>query len=164
LRIESNERRESLNIYFDFEFLDNGKDVLPISLGVVSQAGLEYYVELPDSKAVAASDPWLKKNVLPHLDGLNIRASDQIAYDLIQFVSQTPNASFWGYFVAWDWYLICRLYGKMLDCPLGQRANDIAQEAERLNRRFTSRSPRHKAIDCARWTRQAHMELLKYET
>lgn len=151
------------NYYLDWEFKDDGNKLWPISLGVVSDDGREYYAEAPDAREIAASDPWLRDNVLPHLDDVNIRAANdrEMGADLVRFVNPDKSVRFWGYYVSWDWYLTCRLYGLMLNNPLGHRANDIAQEAQRLGIRFQTNTPRHKAIDCARWTRDQHLKLIK---
>ena len=150
--------------FFDTEFLDRGpNDLHLISLGVVSEDGTrEYYAEVTNAGFLATETSWLTYNVAPHLDHQNVRTLYEIGQDLLDFTKGT-NPRFWGYFADWDWVLVCHLYGGMLSCPLGHRANDIAQEAERLNVRFQTSSPRHKAIDCARWTRDRYLQLQKVE-
>ncbi|RAP67071.1 3'-5' exoribonuclease, partial [Pseudomonas aeruginosa] len=135
--------------YFDTEF--HGLHL--ISVGVVCEDGREFYAETPTARTLASLTPWLVNNVYVHLDDVNIRTEAQIAGDLFRLVSGDKNPEFRGYFADYDWVLICECFGGMLHNPLGHLAYDIAQEARRLGIRFQTNTPRHKAIDCARWTK-----------
>lgn len=53
---------------YDTEFLENGRTIELISIGIVADDGREYYavnVDMPTDRI--AQDPWLMQNVWPHL-------------------------------------------------------------------------------------------------
>lgn len=61
-----------MKIWYDTEFLDDGKTIELISIGMVAEDGREFYAVTEDVAAGALHDrvlhhPWLMKNVVPHL-------------------------------------------------------------------------------------------------
>ena len=50
--------------FFDTEFLEDGRTIELISIGMVSAAGDSLYFETPRSQELASSTPWLRENVL----------------------------------------------------------------------------------------------------
>jgi 3' exoribonuclease, RNase T-like len=57
-----------MRFFYDWEFLEDGKTIDPISVGVVAENGNEYYAvnSHMDVERIGAHD-WLAKNVVPHL-------------------------------------------------------------------------------------------------
>lgn len=57
-----------MRFFYDWEFLENGKTIEPISVGIVAENGKEYYAvnALMPIARIGAHD-WLAKNVVPHL-------------------------------------------------------------------------------------------------
>jgi hypothetical protein len=54
--------------FYDFEFIEDGVTIEPISVGIVAEDGREYYAVSADfSMQHLKSSPWLIANVLPHL-------------------------------------------------------------------------------------------------
>lgn len=74
---------------------------------------------------------------------------------------------FWGYFVAYDWYLLTRLFGSFIELPPGwpQHAFDIVQYAHQLQRaiEFSENSGTHNALNDAHMTRAAYVALAAHE-
>jgi hypothetical protein len=162
-------------IYYDTEFIDNGKTVRLISIGMVREDGKEYYAINEDPNVVIAASrvPWLRVNVMPYLpliyrdsedfipqwdtgkpDFQNVKTKDRIALDIADFIREVPDPRLWGWFSAYDHLVLSQLYGRMLDMPNGipQRTNDLAQEAERLKVTLPGMPGirRHNALEDAR--------------
>lgn len=61
-----------MKYFYDFEFIEDGSTIVPISLGIVADDGREYYAVFeeidadPLYKRICAHD-WLMENVIPHL-------------------------------------------------------------------------------------------------
>ena len=127
---------ETLRYFLDTEFIEDGQTIDLISIGVVCEDGREFYAE-SQTVDLTRADEWVQANVLPHLwsrqadkrvgngwsrDGgtggfLSNRA---IAAELVRWVAQgSGRPQFWGYFADYDWVVICRLFGRMIDLPDG---------------------------------------------
>lgn len=102
-----------MRVFFDTEFIDTGSLVHLLSVGLVREDGATYYAEPAETDRSLAGE-WVRKNVLPHMNG-PIKPRAQIAAELVDFCGERPE--FWGYYVAYDWLLLCQLYGRMLDVP-----------------------------------------------
>ena len=106
-----------MNIFFDTEFIEDGKTIDLISIGAVREDGYRFYAENAECDRSRASE-WVRKNVFPHLvggDRLMTRA--KIAEDIVYFVRDDPE--FWAYYADYDWVVLCQLFGTMLDLPIG---------------------------------------------
>jgi hypothetical protein len=54
--------------FYDFEFIDDGRTIDPISIGVVHENGDGYYAVFAETDmGRVKAHPWLARNVLPHL-------------------------------------------------------------------------------------------------
>lgn len=104
-------------LWFDTEFMEDGRTVDLLSIGVVRADGEEYYAELAGADYDKAN-PWVAENVLPHLIGGTAQRSRlQIADDVTAFAGDRPE--FWAYYADYDWVVLCQLYGTMMDLPQG---------------------------------------------
>ncbi len=156
-------------IFVDTEFVDTGERTYLLSLGAVTDDGREFYAEAPLTQAILfAADPWVRANVLPKLTGKS-ESQTAMATRFAEFCGTRPR-EFWGYYAAHDWYLICQLYGGMMNVPDGwpHRINDIAQVAmmfgideERLP--TINGADAHNALADARWTRDCYEFLLCHQ-
>lgn len=108
-----------MQYFFDTEFLEDGTTIMPISLGMVRQDGVELYFEFDFDEQKVQQHPWISKNVLPHLtwsrDQRLSRA--QAAKTLLDFVGDDQRPEFWAYFADYDWVLLCQIFGTMMDLP-----------------------------------------------
>lgn len=100
-------------ICFDFEFIEDGKTIDPVSVGLVRGDGEVYYAEFLEAD-LSKADSWVIDNVLPKLEG-PAKPRAQIAQEIIEFVGENPV--FWGYYADYDWVVLCQLYGRMADLP-----------------------------------------------
>lgn len=156
---------KTLRYYFDTEFIEDGRTIELISIGIVCEDGREYYAEV-DIIPWETADPWVLENVKPHLLGSGwVRTKLQIADDIIGMVKQGDGApNFWAYYADYDWIALCQLYGRMIDLPQGfpMFCMDIKQFAvEHGNPKLPGqRGVEHHALADARWNRLAHQFLL----
>lgn len=146
-----------MKIWFDTEFLENGRTIELISIGLVSEDGREYYAETKKAVSLAMSDPWLHKNVFPHLRGSDGKGRSDIALEIVQFVGERPE--FWAYYADYDWVVLCQLFGRMIDLPGGwpMFCRDVKQLCADLGDPPLppQDGAEHDALADARWTKQA---------
>lgn len=142
-----------MRFWFDTEFIEDGKTIELISIGVVAEDGRRYYAENSECDLSKASD-WVKQNVLPHLrGGKELRTREQIADDLIVFMGKAPEV--WAYYADYDWVVLCQLFGTMMNLPEGwpMFCRDIKQLClDRGNPQLPEQpSIEHHALEDAEW-------------
>jgi hypothetical protein len=149
-----------MKFWFDTEFIDDGKTIDLISIGIVSEDGREYYAESMDCDLSKASD-WVKENVIPHLKG-NPKLRTQIAFEILGFAGERPE--FWAYYADYDWVALCQLYGTMMHLPKGWPM--WCRELKQLcidvgDPRLPKTQNEHNALADAKWNREQWEFLLK---
>ena len=152
-----------MKIWFDTEFIEDGKTIDLLSIGMIRLDGQTYYAEPAEADRSRAGE-WVQKNVLPHLRG-PIKPRAQIAAEIIEFAGDAPE--FWAYYAAYDWVVLCQLYGTMMDLPKGwpMFCRDVIQECKRLGNPALPKmqGTTHNALDDAIWCRQAWGFLVSQE-
>ena len=148
-----------MRYFFDTEFIEDGKTIDLISIGIVAEDGREYYAENAGCDLEKASD-WVKSSVIPHLKGgKSLKDLAQIREEVLLFVGQ-DKPKFWAYYGAYDWVALCQLFGKMIDLPKGwpYYCRDIKQLCDSLgNPRLPELGKdEHNALADARWGRDAY--------
>lgn len=149
-----------MRYFYDTEFIDNGKTVELISIGIVSEDGREYYAEAEECDHSKACH-WVKTNVISKLTGPR-KPRAQIAAEIKLFCGQRPE--FWAYYAAYDWLCLCQLYGRMLDTPESwpNFTNDIQSLRYLMGVREQPEQPEgseHNALADARWNREFYLYL-----
>lgn len=154
-----------MRIWFDTEFIEDGRTIDLISIGMVREDGAELYAEMTGVDFSLASD-WVRANVLPHLDGRPIGMGGpmmsryQAAERIRSFAGSDPE--FWAYFADYDWVALCQLYGRMIDLPAGwpMYCRDLKQLADEMGveRGDYPADPEleHHALADARWNREVY--------
>lgn len=104
-----------MRFWFDTEFIEDGRTIDLISIGIVSEDGRTYYAEAAEADLSKASN-WVVENVFPHLSRITTPRV-KIARDIAAFCGHNPE--FWAYYADYDWVVFCQLYGTMLDLPMG---------------------------------------------
>lgn len=137
-----------MRIFLDTEFIEDGKTIDIISIGMVREDGLTLYRENGDCDLFLASD-WVREHVFPHLSG-NRSGRDEIRNAVVEFVGDQPE--FWTYFGAYDWVALCQLFGKMVDLPTGWPflAYDLRQWLDVTGNRHVRQpddAPHHALLD-----------------
>lgn len=149
-----------IRYYVDTEFIEDGRTIDLVSIGIVADDSREFYAvsaEFDQHKLLA--NPWLGANVWPSLptteprqyrDGLpphgqldtdhpDVRSRAQIARAVQSFIlgddpDKLPYVELWADFAAYDHVALCQLFGTMMDLPEGMPmfTHDVQHEASRL--------------------------------
>ena len=104
-----------MKIWFDTEFIEDGRTIDLLSIGMVREDGVTFYAEPVETDRRRANE-WVKKNVIPHLYGPTYSRL-LIASDLVKFCGDKPE--FWAYYADYDWVALCQLFGTMMELPKG---------------------------------------------
>jgi hypothetical protein len=180
-----------MRYFLDTEFIEDGKTIDLISIGIVCEDGREYYALNWDCDWTKASD-WVRENVieqLPPKPKANVfhaalpdfreqgwRNHAEIAKEVTNFVNWFPDKphfgpsfkpEFWGYYADYDWVVFCQLFGTMMDLPKGfpMYCRDIKQWCDQLNNPQLPEQGKgeHNALADARWNKAAWEFLRKLE-
>ncbi len=153
-----------MRYWIDTEFIDDGRSIELISLGVVAEDGRTYYAQSDEFDA-RRCDAWVRANVLPHLEPAGApswRSRARIAGDLRAFVD--PEPEFWAYHASYDWVVVSQLFGPLTDRPRGwpTRCRDVAELAALFPAvgRPPEPEPAHHALADARWVAAYWRELV----
>ena len=142
-----------MRVYYDTEFLEDGRTIELISIGLVTEDGREYYAVNQDMpwRRILRHD-WLRANVVPSLpvmrhDGIrpfrkpfldrahpDVKSRGLIADEVRAFLQATPDVELWASYGAYDHVVLCQLWGSMVDLPDGvpMYTHDLQQEVDRL--------------------------------
>lgn len=127
----------------DTEFMEDGSTIELISIGVVAEDGRTFYAQ--NRNAVHAhATLWVQEHVLLYLDHRDCRQigkqgsigrmnphcrtidcpwlyHDQIGDAIRGWMAETSDFSptFIGYYCAYDWVVLCQLFGTMMALPKG---------------------------------------------
>jgi len=143
-------------VFYDFEFLEDGERIGPVSFGGITQHGDTLYVVNADldERAVATHD-WLGEHVWPFLptvecktgcrcmqngrghldrDHPDVRPLSQFRRTVDAFMLKAGPAELWADYGAYDHVALSQLYGSMILLPpyMPRFTHDIQQEAARL--------------------------------
>jgi hypothetical protein len=150
-----------MKIWYDTEFIDTGKEIELLSIGMIREDGKTYYAVVQDLNlmheawfTVSGGDYWLRKNVMnslpveyssddtiwpinwnmnhPDIDAVKPR--EVIAKELKKFCLEKGTPEFWAWYAAYDHVALSQIFGRMLDLPEGMPmwTNDLRQELHRL--------------------------------
>jgi hypothetical protein len=166
-------------ICYDTEFLEDGRTIELISIGLACEDGREYYAVSNDAtkrplrRRIQRSE-WLMANVVPSLPkpsgDANLYMPDRwlfndsdpdvkprhvIAREVRGFIEATPGPQLWAWYAAYDHVALAQLWGRMIDLPRGvpMWTNDLKQECVRLGDPKLPSLPgrrEHNALDDAR--------------
>ncbi|MGH3661077.1 MAG: polyadenylate-specific 3'-exoribonuclease AS [Micromonosporaceae bacterium] len=130
--------------FYDCEFIEDGRTIDLVSIGVVDEHGREFYAvstEFDDRAAV----PWVRRNVLDKLpspadpawrDRARIRADlyDFLVAPLRQKLDR--QLELWAWFAAYDHVVLCQLWGSMTALPraIPRFTKDLRQRWEDVGR------------------------------
>ncbi|MFL6238050.1 MAG: polyadenylate-specific 3'-exoribonuclease AS [Actinomycetes bacterium] len=143
--------------FLDTEFLEDGRTIELVSIGVVCEDGREYYAVSTDFDPGAAI-PWVREHVLSQLPSPGDSAwksNGQIREELLSFVTADGrDPETWAWYGDYDHVVICQLWGTMPELPraLPRFTRELRQEWERLGRPELpqQKQGRHHALEDAR--------------
>lgn len=151
-----------VKVWFDTEFIENGKTIDLLSIGMIREDGKTLYIENSEADLTQASF-WVRANVFPYMKWSRAETRKNIAQRVRIFSGTDPE--FWAYCCSYDWVVLCQLYGKMIDLPIGfpHYCNDLATLATQKNNwNFPplEEGNKHNALDDAIWCKQAYEYLI----
>lgn len=141
------------SIFYDTEFLDDGKTIELISIGLIDTDGFYYYAVNSDAPwDRIAEHPWLMSNVVPQLPLLpeghpshfavpidtghdDVQTLECIADNVADFILDGSNVDLWAWYAAYDHVRLMQLWGRMVpDVPRGipNFTMDLRQEVQCL--------------------------------
>jgi hypothetical protein len=150
-----------MRYFLDTEFIEDGKTIELISIGIVAEDGRRYYAINSECDYSKAND-WVKENVLTQLgtDSRDTRA--RIKEHILDFCSreQYGKPEFWGYYADYDWVVFCWLFGAMIDLPPGwpMYCRDLKQLCDDLGNPDLPKqgAGEHNALADALWNQQTY--------
>lgn len=172
-----------MKIFFDCEFIEDGRTIEVVSIGMVAEDGRELYAEVdPRDVDLSRGDAWVQENVIRHLWHRQADKSEDWRWgpegveggllyrvDLAHVVAEFCNPvkfgkpEFWAYYADYDWVVLCQLFGRMVDLPKGwpMYCNDLKQLCVSLgDPKLPKCEGEHHALNDARWVK-AQYEMLK---
>jgi hypothetical protein len=153
---------DDVKYWFDTEFIEDGKTIDLLSIGIVAEDGRELYLENLSADISRASD-WVRENVIAHLD----MVKHGVAYEeigpkvraFVQWDGDSFKPEFWAYYADYDWVAMCQLFGTMMDLPKGwpMYCRDVKQLCDDMGNPQLPEQPstEHHGLADARWTREA---------
>lgn len=134
---------------YDWEFLENGRTIVPISIGMVADDGRTYYAV---NRLLASRSPrgwllrrrirkhaWLMENVVPNLPQPHgdwrlhmpkswlfnyldpaVKPIERIADEVVEFIRAAgSDVQMWANYGSYDHVCLAQLWGRMIDLPDG---------------------------------------------
>lgn len=145
-----------MRFWFDTEFIEDGKTIALMSIGIIAEDGRTYYAESAECDLSRASE-WVQQNVIPHLRGGTRTPRAVIAEEVREFMGEKPEI--WAYYADYDWVALCQLYGTMMQLPEGwpYYVRDLKQWCDMLgNPKLPEQeSKEHHGLNDAIWTKKA---------
>lgn len=110
-----------MRYFYDTEFIEDGRTIDLISIGVAAEDGREYYGVSTEFDPGRAGS-WVRTNVLPKLPppaSQLWRSRAQIRADLEAFlgVDGGEPIELWAWVAAYDHVALCQLWGPMTELP-----------------------------------------------
>ncbi len=111
--------------FYDCEFIEDGRTIDLVSIGVVDEAGREFYAVSTEFNERAAV-PWVRRNVLDRLPSPSDpawRSRAQIRDDLREFLvaplrgQSGVEMELWAWYAAYDHVVLAQLWGRMPALP-----------------------------------------------
>lgn len=125
-----------MRFWYDTEFIEDGRTIDLVSIGVVAEDGREYYAVSTEFDPAPAV-PWVREHVLDQLPPPSDpawRSREQIRADLLDLLGDDPVL--WAWVAAYDHVVLCQLWGSMTALPrhLPRTTRDVKQLWESLGR------------------------------
>jgi hypothetical protein len=113
--------------FYDCEFIEDGRSIDLVSIGVVDEHGREFYAISTEFDARAAV-PWVRRNVLDRLPSPGDpawRSRARIREDLLTFLvaplGRGDRMELWAWYAAYDHVVLAQLWGPMPRCRANSR-------------------------------------------
>lgn len=155
-----------MKYFLDTEFIEDGKTIDLISIGIISENCRSYYAISTEFEPSKASN-WVKENVLnklPKHPDYSYKSKTLIKENILEFIG-TDKPIFYGYYADYDWVVFCQLFGKMIDLPKEwpMYCRDLKQMLDdRGNPKIIiPKNNEHNALDDAIWNKEVYGWLIR---
>jgi len=155
---------EPYRYFYDCEFIEDGRTIDLVSIGVVDEHGREFYAistQFDDSRAL----PWVRRNVLDKLPSPGDpawRSRERIRDELHAFLTEPladGDMELWAWYAAYDHVVLAQLWGPMPALPreIPRFTKDLRQRWDDVGRPpLPEATGRHDALvdarhNLARW-------------
>lgn len=145
-----------MRFFYDCEFIEDGRTIDLVSIGVVGEDGSEYYAISTEFDPTRAG-PWVRANVLSKLPSPAsplYRSRTRIRDELHEFLTADGQPELWAWVAAYDHVALCQLWGSMVDLPrqIPRYTRELKQLWDEAGRPELPRPPRdaHDALADAR--------------
>ncbi|SDR86818.1 polyadenylate-specific 3'-exoribonuclease AS [Corynebacterium timonense] len=109
-----------MRYFYDTEFIEDGRTIDLVSIGIVAEDGREYYAVSTDFDARLANQ-WVRKNVLDKLPNPQSgawKSPRAIRDDVLEFLTASDSApELWAWVGAYDHIVLAQLWGDMTGLP-----------------------------------------------
>ncbi|GAB3672032.1 polyadenylate-specific 3'-exoribonuclease AS [Saccharopolyspora dendranthemae] len=109
-----------MRYFYDCEFIEDGRTIDLVSIGVVDETGREFYAVSTEFDAARAG-AWVREHVLPQLPPPAEqcwKSRSRIREDLYKFLtSRGGNIEMWAWYAAYDHVALAQLWGPMPTLP-----------------------------------------------
>jgi hypothetical protein len=109
-------------VFFDCEFVEDGRTIELISIGCVDEDGREFYAVSSQFDPMSAG-PWVQKHVLPQLPRRADpawKSRETIRADLYDWLTDglgSASLQLWAWLAAYDHVVLAQLWGAMPALP-----------------------------------------------
>lgn len=155
-----------MKFFYDTEFLEDGRTIEFISIGIVAEDGREYYAVNRDAdwNRIGAHE-WLMANVVPHLSPMTEwKPKTQIRDEVAAFILDV-EPELWAWYSSYDHVVLAQLFGTMLDLPAGipMYTNDVRSLVDwtGVDELPKQSGTAHDALDDARHVKAMHDHIVK---
>ena len=124
-----------MRFFYDCEFIEDGRTIELVSIGVVDETGREFYAISTQFDPSRAID-WVRRNVLDKLPGPadpSWRPLDRIRSDLLAFLTEPGESiELWAWMASYDHVVLAQLWGDMraLPRPIPRFTHELRQKWE----------------------------------
>ncbi len=124
-----------VRFFYDCEFIEDGRTIDLVSIGVVDESGREFYAVSTEFDGGRAG-PWVRRHVLPQLPPPASdlwRSRARLREDLYSFLTaHGSDIELWAWFAAYDHVALAQLWGAMPALPtrLPKFTRDLRQRWE----------------------------------
>lgn len=109
-----------MRYFYDCEFIEDGRTIDLVSIGVVAADGREFYAVSTEFDPAGAG-PWVRRNVIPKLPSPGDKAwksRARIRDELYAFLTEPDDEpELWAWVAAYDHVVLCQLWGSMVELP-----------------------------------------------
>lgn len=156
-----------MKYFYDTEFLEDGKTIDLISIGITAEDGREYYAVCQDMPVDRIrKHKWLMSNVMPHLPfSAEWKPREQIRAEVNEFLLAVDEPELWAWFGAYDHVVLAQLFGTMLELPPGipMYTNDVRSLVDwtGINRLPNQTGAEHDALADARHVKAMYEHIIE---